>query len=319
VNDSATSAPVDGAPTVPAPASTRADMMALTKARLSGLVVITTLAGYWLGVERGGVSDGWRLAHTLFGTSLCAFGSAVFNQLIEIEPDARMARTADRPLPGQRIPAAAAFFIGLVLCGWGMVHLVNKVNVEAAAFAAATLVTYLFIYTPLKQRSSTNTLVGAVSGALPPVIGWAAAAGPDPMALGFRWEWLHRSEAWWLFALLFLWQLPHFLAINWMYRDDYRRAGFVMWSNDDDSGALTSALALLFTLCLLPVAVWPAMAGFSGWLVSAGMLVLTLWLLWLAVKFRRDRTRPAARRLFFATLAYLPIALILVLAGARES
>ena len=223
--------------------------MALTKARLSGLVVVTTLAGYWLGTDRGGDFDGWRLAHTLLGTTLCAFGSAVFNQLIEIEPDARMARTASRPLPGRRIPATAAFMIGVVLSGWGVVHLVNMVNVEAAALAAATLITYLFIYTPLKQRSTTNTLVGAVSGALPPVIGWAAAAGPETTALGFRWEWLNRAESWWLFALLFFWQLPHFLAINWMYRDDYRRAGFVMWSNDDESGALTSLLALIFSLC----------------------------------------------------------------------
>ena len=297
--------------------SARDDLMALTKARLSGLVVITTLAGYWLGVERGGHSDGWRLAHTVFGTALCAFGSAVFNQLIEIEHDARMARTAGRPLPGRRIPAAAAFVIGLVLSGWGVVHLAAMVNVEAAALAAATLVVYLFVYTPLKQRSSTNTLVGAVSGALPPVIGWAAAAGPDPAALGFRWAWLNRSEAWWLFALLFLWQLPHFLAINWMYRDDYRRAGFVMWSNDDDSGARTSALALGFTLAMIPLAVWPAWDGFArGWVV-AGLLGLTLWLLWLAWTFRRDRQRSSARRLFFATLAYLPVALILVLAGVR--
>jgi protoheme IX farnesyltransferase len=292
--------------------------MALTKARLSGLVVVTTLAGYWLGTDRGGDFDGWRLAHTLLGTTLCAFGSAVFNQLIEIEPDARMARTADRPLPGRRIPATAAFMIGVVLSGWGVVHLVNMVNVEAAALAAATLVTYLFIYTPLKQRSTTNTLVGAVSGALPPVIGWAAAAGPEPTALGFRWEWLNRAESWWLFALLFFWQLPHFLAINWMYRDDYRRAGFVMWSNDDESGALTSLLALIFSLCLVPVAVAPAVAGFAGWWVAVAGGVLTGWLLWLAVKFRRDRTRPSARRLFFATLAYLPIALIVVLAGSRQ-
>jgi protoheme IX farnesyltransferase len=291
--------------------------MALTKARLSGLVVVTTLAGYWLGVERGGVADGWRLAHTLFGTALCAFGSAVFNQLIEIEHDARMARTAGRPLPGRRIPAAGAFLLGLVLSGWGVVHLVAKVNVEAAALAAATLVTYLFIYTPLKQRSSTNTLVGAVSGALPPVIGWAAAAGPDPAAVTFRWEWLNRSEAWWLFALLFFWQLPHFLAINWMYRDDYRRAGFVMWSNEDESGALTSALALGFTLAMVPLAVWPVLGGFASWPVGAGLFVLTGWLLRLALAFRRDRTRPSARRLFFATLAYLPLALVLVLAGSR--
>jgi len=317
VNDPTPSLPACAVDPPPFAASARADVMALTKARLSGLVVVTTLAGYWLGVERGGSLDGWRLAHTLFGTTLCAFGSAVFNQLIEIEADARMARTADRPLPGRRIPPAAAFMIGVVLCGWGVVHLVNKVNVEAAALAAATLVTYLFIYTPLKQQSTTNTLVGAVSGALPPMIGWAAAAGPETTALGFRWEWLGRAEAWWLFALLFFWQLPHFLAINWMYRDEYRRAGFVMWSNDDDSGAKTSWLALVFALCLLPVAVWPAAAGFASWLVSTGGVMLTGWLLWLALRFRRDRTRPAARRLFFATLAFLPIALILVLAGAR--
>lgn len=318
MNDSATRSPVsdDGAA---AATSARDDILALTKARLSGLVVITTLAGYWLGVERGGVSDGWRLVHTVFGTALCAFGSAVFNQLIEIEHDARMARTAGRPLPGRRMPAAAAFVIGLVLSGWGVVHLAAKVNVEAAAFAAATLVVYLFIYTPLKQRSSTNTLVGAVSGALPPVIGWAAAAGPDPSALAFRWSWLNRSEAWWLFALLFLWQLPHFLAINWMYRDEYRRAGFVMWSNEDDSGARTSALALGFTAAMLPLAVWPVWSGFARWWVAVGLLGLTVWLLWLAWRFRRERERPAARRLFFATLAYLPAALLLVLSGVRVS
>jgi len=319
VNDSATNPSVDPTVAVPPATSAREDVMALTKARLSGLVVMTTLAGYWLGVERGGLADGWRLVHTVFGTALCAFGSAVFNQLIEIEHDARMARTAGRPLPARRIPAAAAFLIGLVLSGWGVVHLVAKVNVESAALAAATLVTYLFIYTPLKQRSSTNTLVGAVSGALPPVIGWAAAAGPDPAALAFRWEWLHRSEAWWLFALLFFWQLPHFLAINWMYRDEYRRAGFVMWSNDDDSGALTSALALGFTLALLPIALWPVVSGFASWPAGVGLLALTGWLLRLARVFRRDRTRPSARRLFFATLAYLPLALILVLAVSRPA
>ncbi len=319
MNESATNPQAGAAATAPAIASARDDLMALTKARLSGLVVVTTLAGYWLGVERGGQPDVWRLVHTVFGTALCAFGSAVFNQLIEIDVDARMARTADRPLPGRRIPAAAAFVIGLVLSGWGVVHLVGKVNAEAAALAAATLVVYLFIYTPLKQRSASNTLVGAVSGALPPVLGWAAAAGPDPAAVAFRWEWLLRTESWWLFALLFLWQLPHFLAINWMYRDDYRRAGFVMWSNDDDSGARTSALALVFSAAMIPVALWPAWAGFAGWTVAAALLALTLWLVWLAVRFRRDRTRGSARTLFFATLAYLPLALVIVLAGARPA
>lgn len=319
MNKAASNMSAQGDASVPAMASAKADLIALTKARLSGLVVVTTLAGYWLGVERGGMADGWRLGHTVFGTALCAFGSAVFNQLIEIDADARMTRTADRPLPGRRIPAAAAFLIGLILSGWGVVHLVNKVNAEAAALAAATLVIYLFVYTPLKQRSACNTLVGAVSGALPPVIGWAAAAGPDPAAVAFRWSWLNRAEAWWLFALLFLWQLPHFLAINWMYRDDYRRAGFVMWSNDDESGALTSALALAFSASMIPLSLWPTAAGFAHGSVAVGLSALTLWLVWLSAKFRRDRTRASARRLFFATLAYLPLALILALAGSRPA
>ena len=318
MSDSGHSASIgERAAAAPAAGSARRDLVVLTKARLSGLVVVTTAAGYALGTRASAPWDGWIFLHVLLGTTLCAFGSAVFNQLIEIDADARMHRTADRPLPAQRIPPVAAFALGMVLCGWGLVHLANKTNVEAAACAAATLVTYLFVYTPLKTRSSVNTLVGAVSGALPPVIGWAAAAGPATEALGFRWDWLNRPQAWYLFALLFLWQLPHFLAINWMYRDEYRRAGFVMWSNDDDDGATTSALSVTFSLCLLPIAAAPWMFGFASWLVAASSLALTLWLVWLAWRFRRDRTRPAARRLFLATLAYLPLVLLLLLVFAR--
>jgi protoheme IX farnesyltransferase len=297
--------------------SAREDLMTLTKARLSALVVATTAAGYALGVRGPAPWDGWTFAHLIFGTTLCACGSAVFNQLIEIDADARMHRTADRPLPARRIPAAAAFALGMVACGWGIVHLANKINVEAAACAAATLVTYLFIYTPMKQRSSLNTLVGSVSGAIPPLIGWAAIAGPPATALGFRWEWLVRPQALWLFALLFFWQLPHFLAINWMYRDEYRRAGFVMWSNNDDSGAKTASLSLAFSLCLLPVAVAPAACAFASWPALAGGVALTLWLVWLAWRFFRLRTRAAARKLFLATLAFLPLALLLPLVFAR--
>lgn len=294
----------------------RGDMMTLTKARLSALVVVTTFAGYWLGAK--GHIDGWLLLHTLFGTTLCALGSGVFNQIMEIDIDGRMSRTAGRPLPARRVPPAAAFALGLVLCGWGLVHLNHKVNVEAAAFAAATLVSYLFIYTPMKQRSSLNTLVGAVAGALPPVIGWAAALGPQENPTGFRREWLVRVEAWHLFGLLFLWQLPHFLAINWMYRDEYRRAGFVMWSNNDEDGSLTSLLSLIFSLALVPVMAMPWWFGFGSWLASAGGIAVTLGLCWLALTFRRERTRAAARRLFFGTLFHLPIALGCVLLFAKR-
>ena len=154
--------------------------------------------------------------------SLAAFGAGVFNQLMEIQPDSRMARTADRPLPAGRITPGAAFAIGWLLSAMSLIHLVHTVNVEAAAITAATLAVYLFIYTPLKQQSDTNTLIGAVSGALPPLIGWVGAAGASPIdSPYFRWQLLIQPGAIYLFALLFLWQLPHFLAINWMYREEY--------------------------------------------------------------------------------------------------
>lgn len=294
----------------------RGDVMALTKARLSALVVVTTFAGYWLGAHHG--IDWWLLFHTLFGTTLCALGSGVFNQMMEIDIDGRMSRTADRPLPARRVPPAAAFAFGIVLCGWGLVHLSHKVNIEAAAFAAATLICYIFIYTPMKQRSSLNTLVGAVAGALPPVIGWAAALGPQLTPTGFRWEWLLRAEAWHLFGLLFFWQLPHFLAINWMYREEYRRAGFVMWSNEDDDGSTTSLLSLIFTLCMLPVMIMPWWFDFGSWLAAVGGVAVTLALLWQVWIFRRERTHAAARRLFFGTLFHLPISLGCVLLFAKR-
>ncbi len=302
-------------PSAAAVRSARADLAALTKAKLSALVVVTTFAGYWLG--SAGSRDLWVLLHTIFGTTLCAFGSAVFNQLIEIDIDARMQRTADRPLPARRIPTVGAFALGTVLCGFGLIHLAAKSNVEASALAAATLFTYLFLYTPLKQRSTTNTLVGAVSGALPPVIGWAAAAGPSTADVAFRWQWLVRPEAWFLFALLFFWQLPHFLAINWMYRDEYRRAGFVMWSNTDETGRKTATLSLLFSLCLIGVALMPLWGRFLSWPALVAGVLLALWLIALSLRFLRSRQRTDARKLFFATLLYLPLMLVFVLAFAR--
>ncbi|MGY8690544.1 MAG: protoheme IX farnesyltransferase, partial [Verrucomicrobiales bacterium] len=196
--------------------------MTLTKARLSALVVVTTLFGYLLG-SRGGNFDGWLLLHTLIGTTLCAFAAAAYNQIMEMEADAKMERTADRPLPSRRMSPEFAFVLGWILAAIGIVHLLMRVNLPAASLAAATIAVYIFIYTPLKTRSTTNTLVGAVSGALPPLIGWAAAGKA-----------LYTPEAVFLFGLLFFWQLPHFLAINWMYRDQYVKGGFVMWSNDDD-------------------------------------------------------------------------------------
>jgi len=301
---------------VPAAGWSRADLMTLTKARLSALVVVTTAAGYVLSSTGNFLS--WGMLHTLFGTTLTAFGAAVFNQIMEMEPDAKMHRTADRPLPGNRVPPVVAFVLGWVLAAVGLIHLGVKVNTESSALAALTLITYLFIYTPMKQRSTLNTLVGAVSGAIPPVIGWVAAAGPHNMRPGIlRWDLFLQPQALFLFALLFLWQLPHFLAINWMYREEYIRGGFVMWSNDDLSGQKTARLAIGWTLPLLPLCLWPGLAGFASPWFALPSLLATGWLLKLCVVFYKTGARPDARKLFFATLIYLPVMLIALLIAAH--
>ena len=286
----------------------RRDLATLTKARLSALVVMTTIAGYVVGTRQGlGAFDVWVLVHTVIGTSLAAFASGVFNQLMEMEADARMKRTAGRPLPARRIPPAVAFVLGWVLAAFGVVHLARMVNVEASILAALTLVVYLFVYTPMKTRSVWNTLVGAVSGAIPPLIGFVAAAGTD--VEGIRWGLFVAPASLFLFGLLFFWQLPHFLAINWMYRDEYIRGGFVMWCNSDETGASTGRKALAYSIALLATTAAAPFAGLSSWwflpaaLVTGGYMALLAWRLW------KSPDRSAARRLFFYTLLYLPVVL----------
>jgi heme o synthase len=294
--------------------------MALTKARLSTLVAVTTLFGYWLGRYQQGLGvSWWLLLHTLVGTLLCAFGSSVFNQLMEVDADRKMKRTAGRPLPARKLPTELAFVFGVGLCSLGLIHLDLKVNFEACVLAGFTLISYIFIYTPMKRRSSLNTLVGAVSGAFPPLIGWAAAHGMPAAEDGFRWALMGAPQAVFLFGLLFLWQLPHFVAINWMYREEYERGGFVMWSNGDLTGDLTSKLALLFSGLLTALMLQPQLAGFAGVGHSLGGVALGLWLVGLAWRFRKSRQRPDARRLFLATLLHLPLALGLLIFCARRT
>jgi protoheme IX farnesyltransferase len=286
------------------------DLLTLTKFRLSALVIVTTLVGFWLRAPRP--LDVWLLIHTLIGSTLAAFGAAVFNQLMEIEPDSRMQRTADRPLPSGRVSPSAAFGLGWLLSAVALIHLVHRVNVESAALTALTLAVYLFIYTPLKRQSPTNTLVGAVSGALPPLIGWAGAAGASSTpAPYFRWQLMLEPGAIYLFMLLFLWQLPHFLAINWMYRDEYRKGGFVMLANEDEHGARTSRHALAYAIATLLLMIYPVYAGAASaaWFLPPALL-LSGWLCWLALRFNRQPERITARKLFFCTLAYLPLILI---------
>ena len=310
------SEPVAAQGNEPAWRVTARDLLILTKFRLSALVIVTTFVGFWI---RGGWQP-WLLFHTIIGSTLAAFGAAVFNQLMEIEPDSRMKRTADRPLPAGRISPSAAFGLGWLLSAWALIHLANRVNVESAALTALTLAVYLFIYTPLKRQSASNTLVGAVSGALPPLIGWVGAAGPpDVSGVYFRASLLIEPGAVFLFMLLFLWQLPHFLAINWMYRDEYRRGGFVMLANEDEEGVRTSRHALVFSVCTVLLMIHPPLTGqVNPWIFLPPALFLSGWLCWLAIRFQQAPDRTAARRLFFCTLMYLPAVLIVTVAAWRR-
>ncbi len=293
------------------------DLMVLTKFRLSAMVIVSTFVGFWLRHQQP--LDGWLLFHTILGSTLAAFGAAVFNQLMEVEPDSKMIRTSDRPLPSGRISSPAAFALGWMLSALALIHLSAKVNIEAAGITALTLATYLFVYTPLKQTSAANTLVGAVSGALPPLIGWMGAVGQqlDPQVY-FRWAPLFEPGAIYLFLLLFVWQLPHFLAINWMYRDEYQRGGFVMLANDDDEGRRTSLHALGYAVATVLLMFYPVMMGAANWWFLLAALPLSGWLCGLAWRFRVQRDRASARKLFFATLAYLPLILLATVAAWRR-
>lgn len=281
--------------------------MALTKMRLSVLVVVTAMVGYLAGCDLR--PDWWVAANTLIGTVCAAFGASIFNQLMEIGPDALMRRTRDRPLPARRMKPPTAFVLGWLVSAFGILHLARTVHPEdpqAAYLAAATLALYVFLYTPMKKKSSWNTIIGAVAGALPPVIGWTAAGrGYDTGAAV-------------LFGILFFWQLPHFVAINWMYREEYESAGFVMWSNGDAAGGRSAWLCLVFSAGMAACGLWPWFAGLAGagHLVAASVLGgLLLWKSWL---FLRLRTRDSARRVFLFTLLFLPAILASLLVFWRR-
>ena len=271
-----------------------ADLLDLTKARLNLLVLITTFVGYWMGAEH---IEWLRLIQAMLGTALCAASAAAFNQLWEVKVDALMARTADRPIVSGRLKKSAAFWIALALGVAGTSWLALAVNSLSAMLAASTIVIYVLLYTPLKRRTAWCTIVGAVSGAIPPVVGWAAA-NPH-LTLG----------AWVLFAVLFTWQMPHFLAIAWMYRDQYRGAGLVMLKSDDQTGVATAATSFIFTLLLTAATLVPFDAGTAGGMYLGGALLINCLFFLAALNFFADRSRPVARRLFFASIIYLPLIL----------
>lgn len=267
----------------------------LFKARLTLLVLLTTLVGFYLG-NRGPV-DYWLMVHTVVGTALVAAGASAFNQLWERKFDAKMRRTRERPLPTGRLRPQTVLVLGCWLAVGGLVELTLCANVAAAVVAAASLLTYVFVYTPMKRVSWLNTLVGAVPGALPPLIGWTAARG------GWSLEGLA------LFAIQAFWQIPHFMAIAWMYRDEYAKAGFKMLPVLEPDGRRTSHQALIFALALLPVSWCPFLFHFAGPIYLAVAAVLGLAFVWYAVQFSRQLTLPRARQLFYFSLVYLPLLL----------
>jgi protoheme IX farnesyltransferase len=269
------------------------DFAALTKPRLNLLVLITTVTGLYLAAPEG--VPGALLLHTLLGTTLVAGGAAALNQAWERRTDALMTRTAGRPLPGGRLSLADGVVFGAALSVAGLIELWVGANPQAAGVAAATLVSYVLIYTPLKTRTSLATLVGAVPGALPPMIGWAAATGELSL------------PAWILFGIVFFWQMPHFLAIAWLYRDDYARAGIPLLPVLEPDGRRTGRQALIYCAALWPVSLLPTLVGLAGAPYSIVATVLGFVFIGLTFLFARDRSTASARRLFLYSITYLPI------------
>ncbi len=283
---------------IPADKTWAAVLADLFKARLTTLVLLTTFIGFYLGTV--GSVDYLLLLNTLIGTALVACGSSVLNQWLEREHDAKMQRTEDRPLPTGRISADNALKLGGMLSAAGLVYLAFSVNLLTSLLGAATLILYVLVYTPLKRVTTLNTIIGAIPGALPPLMGWTAAQGQITI------------QGWSLFAILFFWQLPHFLAIAWMYREDYARAGFKMLPIVDPSGTRTGRQAVSHTLGLLAISFFPFLYRMVGTAYLVGALVLGVIFLVCAIRFARRLDRPSARTLFFVSIIYLPLMMILM-------
>jgi len=277
------------------------DYIELTKPRITWLILMSTGVGYFFGLP----AANWRgfflslnliaLLHTILGTGLIASGTAALNQWSEREADRKMRRTAGRPLPSGRISEKRALAFGAALSALGFLELWLGVNLLSGLIGVFTLVSYLFLYTPLKQRTWWSTTVGALPGAMPPIIGYAASAG----AL--------TRESWALFAILFLWQFPHFYSIAWMYKDDYARAGIRMLPVVEPDCRSTARQIVLYGLALIPVSMIPSILGMSGRIYLVGSLALGLWFLYSGVRVALERTLVRARHVLVASVLYLPL------------
>jgi protoheme IX farnesyltransferase len=275
----------------------------LTKPRITWLILMSTGIGYFFGLHIAGTA-GWHwlaLLHTILGTGLIASGTAALNQWYERDADAKMRRTQGRPLPSGRITPHNALIFGLSISVAGFLELLLGVNVLTAMLGLFTLASYLFVYTPLKQRSPHSTTIGAIPGAMPPLIGYAASSGTL------------NAEAWILFAILFLWQFPHFYAIAWMYREDYERAGIRMLPVVEPDGESTARQILLYSLVLIPISLVPKMLAMTGNLYLIGALLLGLYYLYSGTRVTFHRTRRRARGVLLASIVYLPVLYALML------
>ncbi len=272
------------------------DLFELTKPRLVLMILISTCVGFYMGSPS--VLAYVRLIPALLGTALAAGGTLALNQLMERETDAFMNRTRHRPLPEGRVQPPAALFFGVVLTVGGLALLAGAVNLLSALLTALIVGTYLFFYTPLKQKSSMCGLVGAVPGALPPMIGWAAASGGLTV------------EAWVLFGILFFWQIPHTLAIARLYRDDFARANIRFLPVIDEDGIRTGRHAVGHSVALLLVSLLPTYLGLAGVLYGAAAVTIGLMFLVCGIAFARSKSAVAARRLLIASLIYLPVLLL---------
>ncbi|MGI9035395.1 MAG: heme o synthase [Pyrinomonadaceae bacterium] len=265
----------------------------LTKPRIAFLLVLTAAAGFYLGSDKG--FNLTLFINSMLGITLIAFGSATLNQYIERNIDGLMERTANRPLPTGKLSGREALIFGILLCVAAEIYLATAVNLLTALLGLIVIIGYVLIYTPLKTRTSASTAIGAFPGAMPPLMGFTAAA--DHFTIG----------AWVMFAMLFLWQFPHFLAIAWMYREQYAKAGILMLPVVEPAGKITVRQILIFTILLIPVSLAPFFLGIAGWIYLIGAIVLGVWFLYAGIQMARTKTIPQARKLLLVSVLYLPL------------
>ncbi|MBA3350854.1 MAG: protoheme IX farnesyltransferase [Blastocatellia bacterium] len=265
----------------------------LTKPRIAFMLILTSAAGFYLGTT--GSFDFPLFFNAMIGIGILAFGVATLNQYIERDTDALMDRTKDRPIPSQRLTPVEGLVFGVTQCLVAEIYLYFLVNPLTAALGLSVIVGYVFLYTPLKTKTSASTAIGAIPGAMPPLMGWTASAGE--MTVG----------AWALFLLLFLWQFPHFLAIAWMYREQYAKAGILMLPVVEPSGRITARQIVLFSIMLVPVSLAPFFLGFAGVAYLVGAILLGLWFLYQSIRTARAKTTTEARRLLMVSVMYLPL------------